>query len=60
MNDEDCKDEQTSQLKLQNVVDIEGFLLQSNLTIPENFLLQARLYDSRDPDQRAAGEYRGN
>ena len=27
MNDEGCEDEQTSQLKLHKVVDIEGFLL---------------------------------
>ena len=60
VNDEGCEDEQTSQLRLHNVVDIEGSLLQLNLTIPENFLLQARLYDSRAPDQRGGGEYMGN
>ena len=60
MNGEGGEDEKTSQLELHNIVDLEGFILQPFLVIPEDFLLQAELYDSRDPDQRNGGEYMGN
>ena len=60
LNDDGGEDEKTFQLKVNNIVDLEGFVLQQGLNIPETFLLQDRLYKSRDPDERTGGEYMGN
>ena len=54
------EDERTSELWLNNIVDLEGYILQSETKIPKDFLLQDWLYRSRDPDEHAGGEYQGN
>ena len=60
MNDEGGREEAESELRLKRIVDVEGFILRDALLIPEYYLLQEGLYDSRDPDHQTGGEYIGN
>lgn len=59
-NDEGGEEDAQSELRLEHITDLEGFTLQKSLRIPENFLLQQSLYDSRDPDSQNGGEFLGN
>ncbi|MCJ1391367.1 hypothetical protein MMC18_004230 [Xylographa bjoerkii] len=59
-NDEGGEENAQSELRLNRILDLEGFALQKSLTIPEDFLLQPWLYGSRDNDEQHGGEYLGN
>ena len=60
MNDEGGEEDAESDLGLETIVDLEGYILGNSRSIPESFLLQQWLYDSRDPDNQRGGEYMGN
>ena len=60
MNDEGGQEDAQSELRLDRIVDLEGFMLRKSLLIPEDYLLHQGLYDSRDPDNQTGGEYMGN
>jgi hypothetical protein len=60
MNDEGGEEDAQSELRLDRIVDLEGFTLRESLLIPDEYLLQQGLYDSRDPDEQTGGEYMGN
>lgn len=60
MNDEGGEEDAESELRLNHIVDVEGVVLREALLIPEHYLLQEELYDSRDPDNQTGGEYMGN
>jgi hypothetical protein len=60
LNDEGGREDEESELRLKRIVDVEGFVLRDSLLIPEDYLLQEGLYDSRDPDNQTGGEYMGN
>ncbi|MCJ1243689.1 hypothetical protein MMC30_000886 [Trapelia coarctata] len=59
-NDEGGEENLNSGLRLERIVDKEGFMLREYLNISEDCLLQRGLYDSRDPDSQSGGEYMGN
>ena len=59
-NDEGGEEDKESRIKLDHVVDLEGFKLSNPLTIADGYLLQEDLYDERDPDGQDGGGYCGN
>ncbi|KAL9112520.1 MAG: hypothetical protein Q9187_007753 [Circinaria calcarea] len=59
-NDEEGEKYAKSSLRLDHVVDLEGYTLGTSLKIPDNIILQHWLYNSRDPDSQTGGQYTGN
>lgn len=59
-NGEEGEEYAKSFLRLDNIVDLEGHKLGTSLKIPNNILLQQRLYISRLHDSQIGGEYTGN
>ena len=59
-NDDYGEDNAECELRINQIVDLELFMLRKSLAISESTLLQQELYDSRDPDQEDGGEYLGN
>ena len=57
---EECEDDASDVINLDHIVDKTGFQFASSLEIPESFLMQNWLYDSRHPDENTGGEYLGN
>ena len=53
--DRTCQLKDYDELDLYNIIGLGGCLFQPFLTLPRSYLLQAELYDSRDPDQLDGG-----